>query len=71
MLVGPGFEPKTRKPPRRMTHVLNCPSTTWVVADVALSENKEKKVQNQKHNKENLQFAKEVAMHMKDQLNFL
>lgn len=46
MLVGPGFEPKRRKPPRRMTQVLNCPSTTWVVADVALVENKEKEAQN-------------------------
>jgi len=24
----PGLESKRRKPPRRMTHVLNCPRTT-------------------------------------------
>jgi hypothetical protein len=36
MLLGPGFSWKRRNPPRRITQVLNCPSTTWEMADVAL-----------------------------------
>lgn len=36
ILVMPGLEWKRMNPPRRMTHVLNCPKTTWVVAEVAL-----------------------------------
>jgi len=37
-LVNPGFEPKRMKPPRRITHVLNWPRTTWVIAEVALQK---------------------------------
>lgn len=39
MLVSPGFEPKRTKPPRRITQVLNWPSTACVVAEVALLQN--------------------------------
>jgi hypothetical protein len=38
MLTNPGSEPKIRKPPRRITQDLNCPRTTWDVAEVALNE---------------------------------
>eukprot|EP01018_Ginkgo_biloba_P006494 Gb_32640 [translate_table: standard] len=36
-LDNPGLEWKIRNPPRRMMQVLNCPSTTCVVAEVAPS----------------------------------
>ena len=46
MLVDPGLEPKRTKPPNRITHVLNCPRTACVVAEVALLQNED---QLQKH----------------------
>lgn len=41
MLVDPGLEPKRTKPPNRITHVLNCPRTACVVAEVALLQNED------------------------------
>lgn len=42
MLVVPGLEPKRRKPPRRITQVLNCPRITWVIAEVSLWRERER-----------------------------